>query len=883
MDAPLMNPATTARIARLKPLARRLAVPAKLALAALVLALAALCVHRLAMSVNLEALVRTAGEIPCWRLAVALGLTMASYLLLTIYDVMALRAIERPQPYRTAALASFTSYTFSHNLGFGILTGGAARLRIYGAKGLTAGDVARVTGFAGVTFWSGVLVSAALALLVHRHPLAVADHVFSIGAQHAAGALLLAVLGAVALVAARGLGRGLGRGRVHGRGPGPKAIAGMTLVALADIAAACGTLYVLLPHAPIALYPPLLLAYVLAIVVALISHVPGGLGVFEATVIALCPQIPAGELVAALLVYRIVYYLLPLTLATILFLRHEHARWRRPAALALKAGETMMISLAPRAIALLVFLGGGILLLSGATPALPERMADIRGLVPLPFVEASQIAASLVGTLLLLLAPALYRRLDAAFLLTRALLLAGAAFSLAKGLDWEEALTLLAVAAMLQAARKGFWRRTALTGDAMSANWILAMVATVALVIVIGYFAQRFPAYGGSLWWKFAWSGDASRYLRTSFAVAVLMGAAILLAFLRPCRRVALPDEQAPDVEAALRCATRSEAMLALTGDKLFLAGPDNRSMLMYQVRGHSWIVMGDPVGDPADWPELLWRLRERADANQGRVLLYQVTPEVLPIAIDMGLRLMKYGEEARVDLSRFGLEGPAARPLRHAMRRAEREGAEFAIVAAPRVPSLLAELRSVSDEWLHAKGQREKAFSVGRFEDGYIARCDMAVVRCQGRIVAFANLWKTAGREELSVDLMRHRAEVPYGCMDFLFTRLMLWGAQEGYAWFNLGLAPLSGIEARRLAPTWARAAGMLFRHGESFYGFEGLRNYKEKFAPCWEPRYIACNGGMATGRALLDLQSLISDAGARGGGGKGRRWTDGSTAKIA
>jgi len=107
----------------------------------------------------------------------------------------------------------------------------------------------------------------------------------------------------------------------------------------------------------------------------------------------------------------------------------------------------------------------------------------------------------------------------------------------------------------------------------------------------------------------------------------------------------------------------------------------------------------------------------------------------------------------------------------------------------------------------------------------------------------------------------MRHRAEVPYGCMDFLFTRLMLWGRQEGYAWFNLGLAPLSGIEARRLAPTWARAAGMLFRHGEAFYGFEGLRNYKEKFAPLWEPRYIACNGGMATGRALLDLQSLIAD----------------------
>ncbi|WP_395331217.1 bifunctional lysylphosphatidylglycerol flippase/synthetase MprF [Novosphingobium sp. BL-8H] len=841
------------RLTQLKPLAHRLAVPAQLALAAMVLLLAGICLHHMATRLNLHAVLHDAQALPAWRLAAALGFTAASYLLLTIYDVMALRAIGKPLPWRSAALASFTSYTLSHNLGFGIITGAAARLRVYGARGLTAGDVARVTAIAGVTFWTGVLASGALALLVHQRPLVVAGHVLPLSMQHSVGAGLLALLAAVALAGKRW------------HLPGPAGMARMTMVALADIGAACAALFVLLPpvvsQAAPALYAPLLLAYVLAIVVALVSHVPGGLGVFEATVVALCPQVPPGMLLSALLVYRIIYYLLPLAVALVLLLHHEHARWKRPAGLALKAGETMLTALAPRVIALLVFLGGGVLLLSGATPALPERMAAIRGLVPLPFVEASQIAASLVGTLLLVLAPALYRRLDAAFLLTRALLVAGAVFSLIKGLDYEEALTLLAVAGVLQLARKGFWRRTALTTDVMSANWILAMVATITLVIVIGYFTQTFPAYRDSLWWKFAWSGDASRYMRASFATAVATGAFVVLALLRPSSHCARPDEAPVDVDEALTHAVRSESMLALTGDKLFLAGPDNRSLLMYQVRGHSWIVMGDPVGEPADWPELLWRLRERADANQGRVLLYQVTPAVLPIAIDMGLQLMKYGEEARVDLASFSLDGPAARPLRHAMRRAEREGAEFAIVPAARVPAIMGELRLVSDEWLHAKGQREKAFSVGRFDEAYIARCDIAVVRREGAIVAFANLWKTAGREELSVDLMRHRAEVPYGCMDFLFTRLMLWGRQEGYAWFNLGLAPLSGIEARRLAPTWARAAGMLFRHGAAFYGFEGLRNYKEKFAPVWEPRFIACSGGVATGRALLDLQALIGD----------------------
>ncbi|WP_156336400.1 UPF0104 family protein [Novosphingobium sp. ST904] len=165
MDAPAVN-------AHLKSLAARLAVPAQLAVAALVLGLAALCLHRLATSLDIHAVLRTARAIPGWRLAAAFALTAGSYLLLTAYDVMALRTIGRPLPYRTAALASFTSYTLSHNLGFGILTGAAARLRIYGAKGLGTGEVARVTAIAGVTFWTGVFASASLALLVHRRPLA---------------------------------------------------------------------------------------------------------------------------------------------------------------------------------------------------------------------------------------------------------------------------------------------------------------------------------------------------------------------------------------------------------------------------------------------------------------------------------------------------------------------------------------------------------------------------------------------------------------------------------------------------------------------------------------------------------------------------------------
>ena len=133
-------------------------------------------------------------------------------------------------------------------------------------------------------------------------------------------------------------------------------------------------------------------------------------------------------------------------------------------------------------------------------------------------------------------------------------------------------------------------------------------------------------------------------------------------------------------------------------------------------------------------------------------------------------------------------------------------------------------------------------------------------MIRAEGEVVAFANLWPTACREELSIDLMRFAPDAPRGAMDYLFIELMLWGRAEGYRWFNLGMAPLSGLENRALAPLWHRMGSFLYRHGESFYNFEGLRRYKEKFDPVWEPRYLASPGGLHLPRVLLDVSTLIS-----------------------
>jgi phosphatidylglycerol lysyltransferase len=172
----------------------------------------------------------------------------------------------------------------------------------------------------------------------------------------------------------------------------------------------------------------------------------------------------------------------------------------------------------------------------------------------------------------------------------------------------------------------------------------------------------------------------------------------------------------------------------------------------------------------------------------------------------------------------------------------------------------LLPTLQAVSDDWLATKRTREKGFSLGFFDAEYLANFPIAIARRDGETVAFANVWTSEAKHMASADLMRFSSAAPRGVMEYLFVKLMLWARDEGYKMFDLGMAPLSGFERRALAPAWQRLGAMVYRHGEHFYHFRGLRQYKEKFDPEWEPRYLAAPGGLAIPRILANVTGLVS-----------------------
>lgn len=804
------------------------------------------------------------------QLIAAAALTVVAYALLPAYDLLALHYVRQRIGTARAVLASTIAYGISHTLGFPAVTGNAVRARFWSSWGLGAGDIAVAAGFAGFTFVLAVTAVTGVALL-GEPPAMLAPLPLAAGAARGVGVLAVVVVALYLGWCWHAGGRAVTwRGRTF-RVPTPAVAMAQVALGFADWAAAAGVLFVLLPPGSSVGLWGFTSAFVLAQVVGLVSHVPGGLGVFETLMLLqLHDRVPSGALLGTLVAYRTLFYFAPFVLAVSALSGHE--AWRRRHHLCHAAGlvrsgvDRWGRPLLPSAIGMMTLSGGAMLLISGATPAVHGRMRMLVDVLPLGIVELSHFTGSVVGALLLFIGWGLTRKLDAAWSMACALLVAGIAASLLKGFDYEEAIALSFILLLLAPNRALFYRTSSLTQEPLSPGWIVSMSAIVAASVAIGLIAYRHVEFGPELWWRFATRGDAPRFLRASVGGAIALG---VLGVVRLLRHGALtasaPDESALSaVRGILPSSVNVEGNLALLGDKEFLVSDKGDAFLMYAVRGRSFVALHEPIGNPQASRELIIRFMALADRAGGWPVLYQIGPDHLPLCIELGFSVVKLGEEAFVPLADFALEGGRRKSLRRSHRDAARNGATFSVVPRGEVEAILPDLERVSNVWLQEKSTHEKGFSLGVFDVGYLRNFDTAVVRVDDRVVAFANIL-TAGNGDFSADLMRYDASAPDGVMDFLFVEMMLWARAHGYRRMGLGMAPLSGLETHAFATHWTRLAAMMYRHGESVYNFQGLRRYKEKFDPYWEPRYLATTSRLALPRILLDVMTLIS-GGVRG-----------------
>lgn len=853
--------------ARIKPISPYL-------LTAGLFALGAFALYHLLKPVNFRDIMDQVRGTPWHIIALSLLAMFASYAALIGYDWSALRYLGKKLPFPVIMTGGFLGYALGNTIGAGPVTGGAMRYRIYSSLGLTGYDIAAIAVFGSLAFGLGVTIVGFGAL---------AYHPFALQSLTTISPHILRWLGISALIISLGLliALALRQSEITLRGhsfrtPSLGLLSGQLLFTAIDILMAATVLYLLLPPNDMG-FSTFLAVFAAAIFAGVASHVPGGVGVFETIIITALPaSVPVDQAAAGLLLYRLIYYLVPFALALVLLalseLRMASTKVQSPRMRALAPVFGAVSSIVPLAMSAMIFASGVFMLLSAVIPASSEVAEEMELLLPLGSVEGGALLSSAVGAALLIIAHGMLRRVEGAYWLAGGALAAGIVASFLHGLDYERAIILFLMVLVLLPCRREFYRSARLTRNPLSIRWVLLLASIIIAGLGVYFFAHKATPYSHELWWQFAADQSAPRATRAGLVGALLIGLFALVSSLRPpgvVAKLATPDEM-QQARAVIATQSNPDANFALTGDKSLLFSDSGRSFLMYRVQARSWIALGDPVGDPDEAAQLAWEFVDAANAANARPVFYEVAADNLALWAEMGLAMHKMGEEAVVPLSTFSLDGSHRKKLRTAHNRAGRDGLSFEMLSAPVDDTTMGVLREISDQWLADKHSSEKQFSVGRFDPDYLRQFPIAVVRHGARIVAFANVLTTEAKETATVDLMRHVDDAPAGLMDYLFTELMLHLKAEGFAEFSLGMAPLAGLETRRGSRWTMKLGAFVYRHGGHFYNFDGLRNFKDKFEPVWEPRFL-----IAPPRANILL--IATDAAALIAGGMRKTVTPG------
>ena len=500
---------------------------------------------------------------------------------------------------------------------------------------------------------------------------------------------------------------------------------------------------------------------------------------------------------------------------------------------------------------------------SALTPALVERTTILEVLAPLEVSSGGRLTAAMAGFALLLLAFGLARRQRMAWLLTLGALFVSTVSHLMANIEYGEAILAALLACYLLWQHSHFQARSDPPTLRRGVRTILVALSVTIVYGATGFFllARHYDVIF-SLWTALRQTvvmftqfynpglhpltGLGHYFAASIYLVGIVSLGYGLWSVLRPVvlRRSATATEQARAQQIVEQNGGTALARFLLFPDKAYYFTKGG-SVIGYATRGGTAIALGDPVGPSADIANAITGFHKYCQQQGWQTAFYQTLPDHLKHYQESGFEAIRIGHEAVIDLQNFTLAGKSGKEFRTVINRMTRLGHTAEIIEPPLRAELVAELRAVSDDWLALMHGKELRFSLGWFQDEYVRTSPVIVIRTEfGQVSAFANLVPAYQKNEVSVDLMRRRHEALPGTMDFLFSILLQWSKERGYATFNLGLSALSGVGEEPTDPAMEKALHYAYNHINQFYNFQGLHAFKAKFNPSWEPRYLVVPG---------------------------------------
>jgi uncharacterized membrane protein YbhN (UPF0104 family) len=587
--------------------------------------------------------------IPRRALIISFLWTILSYFVLTFYDRLGTIYAGHKIAYGRVAFASFCAYALSHNIGFSALSGAAVRYRLYAHWGMTPGQIARTVAFCSLTFGLGGMVLGGTILLLEPQSVPFFGDVLHPAALRAIGALMWAIVAAYVT-----LSRVVGTIRVFGHEitlPGLRMALLQVILATVDVAITASIFYALLPDSHGAgatlTFEVFLGIYVASYTAGLAANLPGGIGVFDTAILfGLERYLPAADILGAIVVFRLYYYVIPLFLAGSMFAGNE---------VLLRGGALMKSPIAARGVQALarwnepdlsvaaaigaVVLSGIMLLGVGVVSPHPDYSwldpdyADFA-------VQAGQFIPSLIGASLIILAIGLSHRVNLAWGATITLLVIGAAFAATQGSRLWIAGVLVLTTLLLAPFRGNFYRHARLLAGPLEVSTALSLVSLVVCVLALAGFRQHVRMLPNNAWWSVILSSEVPNSLRVSVALTVALALIAIWRLVRPGRVTWHPWND----EARLRLARFGP--LPATGADGVVWGETEQAGIAFRRCGGVLLGLGDPAGAEADQVSAIWRLRDLASQEGLDPAIWRAGPALLKVYGDIGLTALPLGDD---------------------------------------------------------------------------------------------------------------------------------------------------------------------------------------------------------------------------------------------
>ncbi|GEP83529.1 oxacillin resistance-related FmtC protein [Staphylococcus piscifermentans] len=604
--------------------------------------------------------------------------------------------------------------------------------------------------------------------------------------------------------------------------------------------------------------------FIIAAIAGLISFIPGGFGAFDVVILVGLKHLglPEEKILLGLLMYRFAYYFIPLLISMILSIFEfgtsarryiEQSRYYTPA----KEVTSFLFSYQKAVVSKIPSLSLGILVAFTSLMFLLNNVSIIYDGLYDPnhmfyyIIVTIHTSACLI---LMLNVRGIFKQSRRAILFALFAIIIIFAITLYMNTSVLLMFWLVVLFALLVYS----FNKTPILKRPLRLRHIVAMFFVSAGMLILNHYIIKLVLNALDAY-KMELDNSLLRYYLWLTALVIF----ILVAFIVWLFEQAYSKERPqPDFE---RCTEIIQqyggnylSHLIYSGDKEVFMDESEEAFVMYRYKSNALVVLGDPIGNPERFHHLLETIYDYAVKMGYEVIFYQASDRYMPLYHDFGNQFFKLGEEAVIDLTTFTTSGKKRRGFRATLNKIADQEIQFEIIEPPFSPELMKQLKHVSDAWLD--GKNEMHFSVGQFTDSYISKAPVGILKEKdGRIIAFSSLMPTHYNDSFSVDLIRWLPDVDLPLMDGLYLHLLLWGQEHDYKAFNMGMATLSNVGQTEFSYLNERIAGRIFENFNNLYRFRGLRQYKEKFKPHWEPRYLVYSRHSSLWQNMLKVLRVI------------------------